>query len=401
MMRRMNGLVIALAIVAAAALIGAACFARLLILERRAEQTRKERETRLRLITAQMPAVLWSTNTDLHVNNCLGAGIAPLRLQSKEVVNTSMFEMFRLSDQNLLRMDELRRALEGESVVYEVDWQGHTFSVHAEPLTDDQGRIVGTIGVAQEITARKQAEEALRKSHEELKAAQMQLIQAAKLEIVGQLAASVAHEVKNPLNNIMFGVSYLKDTLGDADKTVTEVLDQIQIAADKGTRAVRGLMDFAAPDELRLQPEDLNAVLTGALQMMRHEFATNHVKIETQLAADLPTVPLDRNKIEQCLLNFYMNAVHAMEPKGGTLTVRTRRDDHQPAILVEIDDTGHGIPPDKLNRMFEPFFTTKPKGKGTGLGLTVVKTILDMHHAGIRIANRPEGGARISVTFTP
>jgi signal transduction histidine kinase len=351
------------------------------------------------MITAQMPAVLWSTDTKLHVTNCVGAGIAPLRLHGKEMVTTAMFEMFRLSDQNLLRMDELRRALQGEPVVYEVDWQGLTFSVHAQPLMDEKGKIIGTIGVAQDITQRKQSEEALRKSHEELKATQMQLIQAAKLEIVGQMAASVAHEVKNPLNNIMFAVSFLKDTLGDADKTTSEVLAQIQAAVDKGTRAVRGLMDLAAPEELRLQAEDLNAVLTGALQMMRHEFATNRVKLETQFATDLPPVPLDRNKIDQCLINFCMNAVHAMEPNGGMLTVRTRRDDG--AVLLEIDDTGHGIPPDKLNRMFEPFFTTKPKGKGTGLGLAVVKTILDLHHAAVKIANRPEGGVRVSVTFRP
>ena len=282
--------------------------------QRSIESARKEREGRLRLITAQMPAVLWSTDTNLHVTNCLGAGIAPLRLQSKDVVSTAMFEMFRLSDQNLLRNEELRRALQGESVVYEVDWKGQTFDVHAEPLTDDTGKIVGTIGVAQEITARKQAEEELRRSHEELKAAQMQLIQAAKLEIVGQLAASVAHEVKNPLNNIMFAVAYLKDTLGEADKTVVEVLAQIQTATDKATRAVRGLMDFAAPDELRLQAEDLNGVVAGTLQMMKHEFGVNHVRVETQLAEQLPAIVLDRNKIEQCLLNFCLNAVTPCNP---------------------------------------------------------------------------------------
>ncbi|MBM3860689.1 MAG: PAS domain S-box protein [Verrucomicrobia bacterium] len=359
---------------------------------RRIEAARGEREERLRMITAQMPAVLWSTNTDLHVTNCLGAGIAPLRLPGKEVVSTAMFEIFRLSDQNLLRMDELKRALQGELVVYEVDWQGQTFSVHAQPLTDDKGRIIGTIGVAQDITARKQAEE-------ELRATQMQLIQAAKLEIVGQMAASVAHEVKNPLNNIMFAVSYLKDTLGDADKTVSEVLAQIQAAVEKGTRAVRGLMDLAAPDELRLQPEDLNKIITGALQMMKHEFATNQIKVETHLAADLPPVSLDRHKIEQCLLNFCMNAVHAMQPNGGTLTVRTRLNERERAVVTEIDDTGHGIPPDKMDRLFQPFFTTKPKGKGSGLGLAVVKTILDLHHAGVSIANRPEGGIRITVIF--
>jgi PAS domain S-box-containing protein len=395
----MNMLSIAVAVLSAVTLGLAGFLVWFVVHQQRHERTRKEREERLRMITAQMPAVLWSTDANLRVTNCLGAGIAPLRLQNKESVTTAMFEMFRLSDQNLLRMDQLQRALHGELVVYEVDWEGQTFSVHTQPLTDDKGRIIGTIGVAQEITARKQAEEALRKSHEELKATQIQLIQAAKLEIVGQLAASVAHEVKNPLNNIMFAVHYLKDALGSADKTVSEVLAQIQEAAEKGTRAVHDLMDFATPDKLHLQPENLDAILTGTLQMMRHELAINHVKIETQLAENLPAVRLDRNKIEQCVLNFYMNAIHAMQPDGGTLTVRTRLDG--PAVVVEIDDTGHGIPSDKLNRLFEPFFTTKPKGKGTGLGLAVVKTILDLHRAGVRIANRPEGGVRVSITFSP
>jgi signal transduction histidine kinase len=134
------------------------------------------------------------------------------------------------------------------------------------------------------------------------------------------------------------------------------------------------------------------------------------------LSPDLPLVKLDTIKIGQVFINIFTNAIHSMGD-GGTLSVRTfarqlagvgpnvgdNRSESfrvgEMVVAAEIDDTGPGIPEDKLRKVFEPFFTTKPTGKGTGLGLTVSKTIIDLHGGTIDIVNRPEGGARVTVTF--
>ena len=113
---------------------------------------------------------------------------------------------------------------------------------------------------------------------------------------------------------------------------------------------------------------------------------------------------MDRPKIEQVLIVLLTNAIHAM-PKGGTLTVRTgarKADSHGgdgEAVVIEVDDSGHGIPEEQLPKLFEPFFTTKEIGKGTGLGLTVARKIVELHHGTLEIKNRPEGGVRATVTF--
>ena len=150
--------------------------------------------------------------------------------------------------------------------------------------------------------------------------------------------------------------------------------------------------------------------------LVNHDLARNHVNAVRELSEHLPPVKLDRNKIEQVFVNIFLNAVHAM-PEGGTLTVKTytekltkinhdlgsRKADHprigETVVIVEVEDTGTGIPKDKLAEIFDPFFTTKATGKGTGLGLTVTRKIIDLHGGTIDIGNRKEGGVRATIMF--
>ena len=256
----------------------------------------------------------------------------------------------------------------------------------------------------------------LRKSHEELKAAQSQLIQAGKLESVGRLAAGVAHEVKNPLAIILQGTHYLSKHLPTNGDNVAIAVQEVNNAVKRADSVVRGLLDFSAPSELSLTAEELNSVVEQSLSMVRHELAKNCVKAVRELSEDLPPVRLDRNKMEQVFVNIFLNAVHAM-PEGGTLTIKTytkrltkvahnggsRKADHfrigQTVVMAKVEDTGTGIPKDKLSEVFDPFFTTKSTGKGTGLGLAVTKKIIDLHGGTINIGNRKEGGARVTIMF--
>ncbi|MBI4342722.1 MAG: MASE1 domain-containing protein [Candidatus Omnitrophica bacterium] len=257
----------------------------------------------------------------------------------------------------------------------------------------------------------------VKRANEELQATQMQLFQAAKLESVGRLAAGVAHEVKNPLATLLIGIDHLADHVPIADGDVSLLLQDMQRAVRKADAVIKGLLDFSTPETLALAEEDVREVIDQSVRLMTHEFARNHVVVVKEWAASLPRLRLDRSKMEQVFINLFMNAVHAM-PEGGTLTIRTsvkrlrtpgskrgrRQDDlfrlGGTVVVMMVEDTGVGIPPEKLPKIFDPFFTTKPTGKGTGLGLTVSRKIVELHGGTIDIHNRPEGGVRATLMFS-
>ncbi|MCL5282524.1 MAG: ATP-binding protein [Planctomycetes bacterium] len=240
----------------------------------------------------------------------------------------------------------------------------------------------------------------LQKSHAELKATQWQLIEATKLESIGRLAAGVAHEVKNPLMTLTMVADYLAQVIPADEPDAPSMLRDMREAIQRANRVISELLEFSRPGELTLKPEDLHAVMDRALSLVKLELAHHHIDVIRQLATALPTLPMDKNKIEQVLVNIFMNAIQAM-PQGGTLTIRTSAapmgQTGSPAIVVEIDDTGPGIPAAHLARVFDPFFTTKAAGQGTGLGLCVAQQIVQLHGGTIALANRPEGGARVTI----
>jgi signal transduction histidine kinase len=259
--------------------------------------------------------------------------------------------------------------------------------------------------------------EELQKSHRELREAQLELIQAAKLESIGRLASGVAHEVKNPLAIIQLGVNYLDTTL-NGDPEVKEVIAELDAAVKRADTVIKGLVDFSRSEELELKVQDLNAIIENALNLVRHELKKEHVSLDTRLDGSISPIAADRNKIQQVFINLFMNAVQAMEG-GGSLTVTTSQRElscedigrfsqvkqwfsaGDSVVMVEITDTGPGIPENKLDKLFDPFFTTKPIGKGTGLGLSISRKIVELHDAVIAIRNREEGGVVVRLLFKP
>ena len=327
---------------------------------------------------------------------------------------------YQKDDREVIRTEKSFETIE-ENVA--PDGQKIYVQVVKTPIRDAKGQILGTQCIFWDITERKRFEEqlqktnaelasseaALRRSHEELKAAQLQLIQAEKMESIGTLAAGVAHEVKNPLAILQMGVNYLAKKVSAADENVTMVLQEMREAITRADAITRGLLDFAASKQLAVKPEDFNHLIQDTLKMVRHEFSKKGIEVVRQLGNDLPKVAVDKTQIQQVFVNIFVNAVHAM-PGGGTLTVRTyakqitetthsegsRKSDRlwlgETAVVAEVEDTGTGIPQELLAKIFDPFFTTKPTGVGTGLGLPVTKKIIELHGGTIDIKNKPEGG---------
>jgi hypothetical protein len=212
-------------------------------------------------------------------------------------------------------------------------------------------------------------------------------------------------------------LDYLSQRMADAHDAVLDgVIKDMRLAAKRANTIIRGLLDFSHSNTLELQPLDLNALIERAVLLVRHNLASNHINLQTDLDPGLPPLALDGVKIEQVFVNLFTNAIDAM-PKGGALTVKTSRErlteTHRDpgsreaghfyagdiVVMAEVEDTGAGIAPEALHKIFDPFFTTKATGKGTGLGLTIVKRILDLHSGSIEIRNRPAGGTHCRLTF--
>jgi signal transduction histidine kinase len=256
----------------------------------------------------------------------------------------------------------------------------------------------------------------LQKMHADLRAVQLQLVEAEKMRTIGRLAAGVAHEVKNPLAILMRGLDFLSQSLEQPDASLTTILKDMQDAIQRANAVIHGLLDFAAPNQLEAQPEDLNLLVHQALFFVKHPLTEHCIHTDLALTPDLPLCRLDRQKLTEVLVNLFDNAIQAMS-KGGTLTVRTaaktltgiganiggnmidRFQIGDRVAVVEIEDTGRGIPADKLDKIFDPFFTTKPAGQGTGLGLAICKTIVELHRGSIEIRNRDGGGILVTLMF--
>ena len=244
----------------------------------------------------------------------------------------------------------------------------------------------------------------LRATTEELKTTQMQLIQAEKVESLGRLASSVAHEVKNPLGVIQMGLDFLEKRLPGAGDDVDSTLSLMHEAVTRADTVIHDMLDFSRSDEHRVESCDVNGIVHCVARMLKHEIDRRKTTLRLELADSSLRTQCDPTGMEQVLINIVTNAVQAMDP-GRVLTIRTKRalagtiardaglremnvmragDD---AIVIEVQDQGPGIAEDNLSRVFEPFFTTKPTGEGTGLGLSVCKRIVELHRGQLLVAN--------------
>ena len=286
------------------------------------------------------------------------------------------------------------------------------FSGERYEIAADRRQILSLLLSTYETALQTNAE--LIKTHEALKAAQAQLIEAEKLQAVGRLAAGVAHEVRNPLAILEMSLDFLgTEPISETGQTV---LQEMKEAVKRSAGVITGLMDLGSPAELGMHATDLHAVLEHALAALGDDIARAGIEVERRFASDLPQPREDEAKIAQLFINLLTNAIQAM-PGGGTLTITTAMAaadasafeagnrggaqfrEGERVIAVEIADTGEGIAPENVGKVFEPFFSTRPTGKGMGLGLTVARKMIELHRGTIAIQNRDGGGAVVTMTF--
>jgi len=223
------------------------------------------------------------------------------------------------------------------------------------------------------------------------------LVQAHKLKAMGTLTAGVAHELNNPINNIMLTAAMLEEDYAElSDEERLDMVNDLVGEAERSRMIVRNLLDFARESEIKTGLLKIQDLIDEILHLTFNQFKLSKVKVVRQYGSNLPAFHGDRQQVTQVFLNLVLNAIDAM-PGGGTFTVTTRIADERDYIMVEIADTGIGIPEHELASIFDPFFTSKPSGKGTGLGLSVSLGIIQNHGGDIRVRSRTGEGTTFTV----
>jgi two-component system, NtrC family, sensor kinase len=258
------------------------------------------------------------------------------------------------------------------------------------PMRDARGEVSHVITVGEDITSRVVANRAVARSE--------------KLAAVGRLAAGVVHEINNPLATIAACAEALESRTTEgvygagADvEDLGEYLQLIRSEAFRCKQITNGLLDFSRARAGQQAPVQIGEVIESAARLLLHQRRGPSVKINVEVSERLPLVSADEGQLQQAVIILSENAIDAM-PEGGTLSLRARRDEAEAGgVLVEVSDTGHGIPPEIRERIFDPFFTTKEVGRGTGLGLAVCYGIVTEHGGRITVDSAPGMGTTFTI----
>jgi PAS domain S-box-containing protein len=349
-------------------------------------------DTKLELILAQLPVIIFTLDRDLVITSSRGAGLTPQGLRQNEVTGTNFEKLLGSPDH--IAVVSSRRALGGERVAFDDVFVGRNLRVVVQPMRNFQGEIVGVLGMVVDVTEQLEAEQ-LRVRLE------TQLRQAQKMEAIGRLAGGVAHDFNNLLTCIIGNTSHLIDTLRDEETKVllTEVLEAAQSAAS----LTRQLLAFSRQQVIAPRVIDLGTELTR-LRPMMSRLVGQAISLDLSLSPDLWRIRADVSQLEQILVNLIVNAHDAMQGKGRILLEASNVDldalthpntAHGPHVLIAVTDDGEGMTEAVRAKVFEPFFTTR--GKGTGLGLATVYGAVQQNEGSIELSSEPGRGTTFKI----
>jgi PAS domain S-box-containing protein len=315
-----------------------------------------------------------------------------VNLRASQVIGRHYSEFIKLLQVDLPVREETMRMVEltaqtgkvftRNQLCYHTPQGDETYiNLSASQLRSESGDYLGVVVVFEDVTNEVQMKEEVER--------------VSKLAETGQLAANIAHELRNPLSSIKGAAQLLRRELPPAQMAEHgEFLDMIVQEVNGLDRIATEFLEFSRVTPPEMRPLDVNALLARHLQFMSAYLADQDVQVLQDLDEDLPPLPLDRSQIEQVVKNIVINAVQAM-PHGGTLTVATRRQPQLDIVEIDFTDTGVGIPANKLDKICAPFFTTKTKG--TGLGLAIVRKIIETHGGRLVIRSTPGEGSTFTV----
>jgi two-component system, NtrC family, sensor kinase len=257
-----------------------------------------------------------------------------------------------------------------------------TYEIHSFPIYDFSAQIMQAILMEQDITDRRELEAVV--------------AQSGKLAALGQLAAGVAHEINNPLTAIIANAQILQRELPPGDERL-ESVELIAMAGARAAQVVRNLLDFARKEQSQRVLTNINETLRASLALVQHELVSRSVSLHFKPDDGLPMILAAPDSLQGVWLNLLLNAIEAIDKQTGVVQVISQHEDDNAVIIIS--DNGRGIPADRLERIFEPFYTTKGPGRGTGLGLSVCRRIVEQHGGLISVESQLGLGTEFKVVF--
>ncbi|MBN2195709.1 MAG: response regulator [Polyangiaceae bacterium] len=342
----------------------------------------------LGLILGHLPGFCYSLDANLVFTSSVGAGLRSLSLAEDQIVGTRLYDLYGTRDPTYEPLACHFRALAGFAQTYQDVCMGRSLEYHVRPLRDPNERIVGVVGVAQDVTEREALKEALATVHSQLRQAQ-------KLETIGQLAGGVAHDFNNQLTCILGNLTLAQQHLPPGSRGVRH-LTEAAGAAESAAALTRHLLALGRKQLIEPRPLDLSALVHRVQGMLRRLLEAG-ITLVVENPGTVCPVFADPGQLEQVLINLVVNARDAIA-EHGRITIGTERHDCTTAcdhpspeldtghyVVLFVRDDGCGMSDAVRARVFEPYFTTKPLGEGTGLGLATVFGVVQQNHGTVSV----------------
>ena len=349
---------------------------------KRGEHLLRQSEERYRRLIAVSPyAILVSRGDRIIFANDQAIKLFSA-VKADEILGKSPIDLFHQDDHAVIR-ERIHELLEGKQLVpvieekiLRLDGTPIDVEVSAARFVDEEGPAI--LLMLRDVSERKRLQEQLRKTE--------------RIAELGTLASGMAHEIGTPMNVILGRAEYLMDRV--SEEPVRKGLQTIITQVERITRVMNQLLAFARRKSPERTAVVLKDIIEDSLELFRERIGKSRVTVELMLEDECPRALADPDQMSQVFINLVMNAVHAM-PDGGTLRIGLASEKQM--VKLTIADTGHGIPGEVIEKVFEPFFTTKEFGQGTGLGLTVVKGIIEEHQGSIAVASEEGKGTTFTI----
>jgi two-component system NtrC family sensor kinase len=337
----------------------------------------------------------------MQVRVCLVSGIAALLVSLALILFTRHYVTVPvrklIEGTNAVSAMELDKPVAPIASSEEMNQLAHSFNLMRERLQE---------AIAENREFTQSLESKVERRTEQLRAAHQKLLQSDRMASLGQLAASVAHEINNPVSTIL-NLSMLIQRMAKEDGVPPERLEEFRryislVVGETGRvgRIVSDLLSFARRSKPQRVEADLNKVVKTTLSLVSHKLKLANARVDIELEEELPPVLCDSAQIQQVIINLLLNGAEAVQARADArIGIRTRRAEDGSAVVVLVEDNGEGIRPENLAKVFDPFFTTKPEGKGVGLGLAVSYGIVQEHGGDIEVKSALHEGTAFTVTL--